>query len=144
MKFSVSAPSNEHMSESKRWLEHLAKLDPGKFLEESSIPRNETTASVEGLYCLGFLNRQITVYSQQIRAINLIHALAKLSKNAAGDAKPDLGEKLVAVVGAGFAGLTAAAFAAEVGANVHLIEAATRPLWIQDHCENRWIHPRIY
>ena len=102
------------MSEPKRWLEHLAKLESVEFLKESSIPRNETTSSVEGLYLLGFLNRQITVYSQQNRAINLMHALAQHAQKASGQAQPNLHQKQVAVVGAGFAGLTAAAFAAEL------------------------------
>ena len=53
--------------------------------------------------------------------------------------------KSVAIVGAGFAGLTAAAFALETTtAQVTLFDAAPRPLWLQDACSNRWLHPGIY
>jgi hypothetical protein len=90
-----------------------------------------------GLYLLGSLNRHITVYSQQCRAINLVRALMKEGNG--------LDEKSVAVVGAGFAGLTATAFALEkTTAQVTLFDVAPRPLWLQDDCSNRWLHPGIY
>src|SRR5207247_589193 len=45
----------------------------------------------------------------------------------------------------GFSGLTAAAYALdETTADVTLIDAAPRPLWLQDACANRWLHPGIY
>lgn len=91
------------------------------------------------LYVLGSINRHITVHSQQCRAINLIQALMR---DGAGDG---LDNKSVAIVGAGFAGLTAAAFATErTTAEVTLFEAAPRPLWLQDDCAGRWLHPGIY
>jgi hypothetical protein len=94
---------------------------------------------VDGLYLLGSLNRHVTVHSQQRRAINLIYALDKLG---GGDG---LNEKSIAIVGAGFAGLTAAAYAIEeTGAAVTLFDSAPRPLWLQDSCANRWLHPGIY
>src|SRR5580704_11251667 len=94
------------------------------------------STGVPGVYLLGSLNRHITVYSQQCRAINLIHALIHTS---------GLDGKLVAVVGAGFAGLTAAAWTLEKStAKVTLFDVAPRPLWLQDRCANRWIHPGIY
>jgi hypothetical protein len=93
-------------------------------------------ADSPGLYLLGSLNRHITVHSQQCRAINLIHALQQ---------EDGLHGKAVAIVGAGFAGLTAAAFALEhTTAHVTLFDASPRPLWLQDRCANRWLHPGIY
>jgi hypothetical protein len=90
-----------------------------------------------GIYLLGSLNRHITVHSQQRRAVNLIRALV-----ATGDG---LDGKSVAIVGAGFAGLTAAAFALEkTTAEISLFDTAPRPLWLQDGCANRWLHPGIY
>jgi hypothetical protein len=89
-----------------------------------------------GLYILGSFNRHITVHSQQCRAVNLIQALMK---------EVVIEGKGVAIVGAGFAGLTAAAFALEkTTALVTLFDAAPRPLWLQDACSNRWLHPGIY
>jgi hypothetical protein len=89
-----------------------------------------------GLYILGSFNRHITVHSQQCRAVNLIQALIK---------EGVIEGKRVAIVGAGFAGLTATAFALEkTTAQVTLFDAAPRPLWLQDSCSNRWLHPGIY
>ncbi|MFI5352009.1 MAG: hypothetical protein ACHQZS_03525 [Candidatus Binatales bacterium] len=90
-----------------------------------------------GLYLLGSLNRHITVHSQQCRAINLIHALIEVGGGLDG--------KSMAIVGAGFAGLTAAAQVLEkTTAKVALFDTAPRPLWLQDGCANRWLHPGIY
>lgn len=92
---------------------------------------------IRGLYLLGSLNRHITVHSQQQRAVNLIRALLQVGG--------DLHGKSIAIVGAGFAGLTAAAFTLkETTAHVTLFDAASRPLWLQDGCANRWLHPGIY
>jgi hypothetical protein len=93
-------------------------------------------AEPSGLYVLGSFNRHITVHSQQRRAINLIHALIEEGGLDGGS---------IAIVGAGFAGLTAAAYASEkTNSQVTLFEAASRPLWLQDSCANRWLHPGIY
>lgn len=90
-----------------------------------------------GVYILGSLNRHITVYSQQQRAINLVQALSEIG--------PGLNDKSIAIVGAGFAGLTAAAHALQsTDARVSLFDCAPRPLWIQDGCASRWLHPGIY
>ena len=56
-----------------------------------------------GLYLLGSLERGVTVYSQQVRAHNLVWALWELQP----ERRPKLGS--VAVVGGGVAGLTVAA-----------------------------------
>lgn len=105
-------------------------LSTKKFLEEMST-------DLPGAYLLGSLNRHITVYSQQKRAVNLIHALMH--------APGGLDGKEIAIVGGGFAGLTAAAYALEeTTAHVTLFDAAPRPLWLQDNCANRWLHPGIY
>ena len=90
-----------------------------------------------GLFLLGSVNRHITVHSQQCRAINLVHALIRVGGG--------LDDKSIAIVGAGFSGLTAAAYALQKSnAKVALFDTASRPLWLQDHCANRWLHPGIY
>src|ERR1700736_3612393 len=57
----------------------------------------------DGLYLLGSMERGVTVYSQQVRAHNLIWALWELEENN----KRPVGR--VAIVGGGISGLTAAA-----------------------------------
>ena len=107
-----------------------APFSPTEFLDRMK-------GDTPGLYLLGSLNRHITVHSQQCRAINLIQALK--------EHKDGLDGKALAIVGAGFSGLTAAAFALELTtAQVFLFDASPRPLWLQDRCANRWIHPGIY
>ena len=107
-----------------------APFTPSEFLDRMK-------GDTPGLYLLGSLNRHITVHSQQCRAINLIQAL----KGHGGG----LDGKALAIVGAGFAGLTAAAFALEsTTAQVTLFDVSPRPLWLQDRCRNRWLHPGIY
>ena len=107
-----------------------APFSPTEFLDRMK-------GDTPGLYLLGSLNRHITVHSQQCRAINLIQALKEHGSGLDG--------KSLAIVGAGFAGLTAAAFALErTTAQVILFDVSPRPLWLQDRCANRWLHPGIY
>jgi hypothetical protein len=88
------------------------------------------------VYLLGCNNRQITFYSQQTRAVNLIYSLLQTNELQEGQS--------VAVVGAGVSGLTAAGFAAMNGCKVGLYERENEPLTLQRACENRWVHPHIY
>jgi hypothetical protein len=112
---------------------HLPAL-PAPFSSTEFL--NRMKGDTPGLYLLGSLNRHITVHSQQCRAINLIQALIECH---------GLEGKELAIVGAGFAGLTAAAFALDrTTAHVTLFDVSPRPLWMQDRCENRWLHPGIY
>jgi len=85
---------------------------------------------------LGCNHRQITFYSQQTRAVNLVHSLLQTSELKEGQS--------VAVVGAGVAGVTAAAFAAEHGCKVSIYEKEDQALTLQRDCEKRWIHPHVY
>ncbi|OJT16273.1 hypothetical protein BO221_50900 [Archangium sp. Cb G35] len=75
----------------------------------------------------------VSIDSQQIRALNLVHALFELGK-----LKKDDG---LCVVGAGFAGLTVAAYAAARGARVTVLEKRVSPLKLQRECGHRWIQP---
>src|SRR4051812_12997979 len=78
-----------------------------------------TRTELPEVFVLGSLNRHITIHSQQCRAINLIQALMKEAGGLDG--------RSLAIVGAGFAGLTAAAFAVEkTTARVSVFEAAPR------------------
>lgn len=93
------------------------------------------------VYVLGSLERRVTVYSQQVRALNLVHALFER-----GELGPDTN---LAVVGAGAAGLTCAAAALHRGARVTVLEKCRQllPIFRRARPEqpvNRWLHPRVY
>jgi HEAT repeat protein len=90
----------------------------------------------DGLYVIGCLERRVTLYSQQIRALNLVYSLRALGIVRAGDE--------VLIVGGGVAGLTAAAGASRLGFRVTLLERAHELLHLQRGSAKRWLHPRIY
>lgn len=89
-----------------------------------------------GLFVLGSFAQRVTIYSQQVRAINLIDALAGLGHLAPSSS--------VAVVGAGFAGLTAAAALTSIGLRPTLFDSETVPMHRQLNCGTRYIHPHLY
>jgi hypothetical protein len=74
----------------------------------------------------------VTVRSQQLRAINLAWALEETVRNAN-----------VAVIGGGAAGITFAAIAAKLGANVKLFERSTL-MHLQVGSWHRPLHPEIF
>ena len=94
----------------------------------------------EGLYLIGSLERGVTVYGQQVRAHNLVWALWKLQKKPATEVVD------LAIVGGGMAGLTAAACALGLfpNAKVTIFERSWDLCALQQGCDSRWLHPRIY
>jgi hypothetical protein len=60
--------------------------------------------SEPGLYVVGCFERRVTLYAQQVRALNLVYALSHEKRLDAGAS--------IAVVGGSVAGMTAAAGAA--------------------------------
>jgi hypothetical protein len=96
-------------------------------------------ASVPGLrsvFALGCFEPRVTIYSQQVRALNLAYSLL--------DTGSLLPKRRLAVVGGGFAGLTLAAAAAQKGAAVTLFERMHHLLPVQAGCHARAVHPRIF
>lgn len=87
------------------------------------------------IFFLGAAENRITFYSQQVRALRLVHALAEIGRLKATDR--------VAVVGAGAAGITAAIALAAFGARVELIEQSNHVLHLQS-ASPRLLHPNIY
>lgn len=71
-----------------------------------------------GVYVLGCLARYVTVYAQQVRALNLVDSLAKSGLLSL--------HSRVAVIGGGIAGLTAAAATAVRGAKYVQVFEETR------------------
>jgi hypothetical protein len=87
------------------------------------------------LYVLGCFESRITLYTQQVRALNLIYALSDGFKKSG---------TRVAVIGAGAGGLTAAAAAGVCGCRVSVFEMYPNPLDLIGPSHLRWLHPHIY
>ena len=88
------------------------------------------------LFILGSFARRVTVYSQQVRAINVVDAIHFYRR--------PLENVDIAIVGGGVAGITAAARALKYGARVTLFEQNENVLSIQHNSRHRWLHPTIY
>lgn len=105
------------------------------------VPPEEVRAQFRiapGVYLLGSMEKGVTVYSQQVRAINLTLAMAD-----------DLGtncDRSIAIVGGGIGGMTAAVCALSVlpKCKVMLFERATDLCPLQQGSDSRWLHPHIY
>src|SRR5262245_53070865 len=108
-----------------------SRLTPEQLLDALSVPG----APFQGLFVLGCIEQRVTILSQQVRAINLIHAL-----EATGRLKH---RPAVSIIGAGVAGFTAAAALMHKGIIPELFEELTRPFNIL-RGSNRWVHPNIY
>ena len=94
-----------------------------------------------GLYLLGSLERGVTVYSQQVRAHNLVWALQVLSTEAG------IAVQRVAVVGGGIGGLTATACLLSLfgkAIKLPLFEKRQDLCPLQQGSDTRWLHPHIY
>ena len=99
------------------------------------------------LYLVGCFDTGVTVYSQQVRALNLVYSMVEDEIFASGISGYGTGElKRVAIVGAGFAGLTAAAALLRKWAHVSitLFEQRDALLPLQHGSDTRWLHPHIY
>src|SRR5688500_9311081 len=89
-----------------------------------------------GVYVLGCFEKAVSIYLQQVRALNLVWTL-----NHAGTVGPGA---RIAVVGGGFAGLTFAVAAARLGASVWLYERQPTLLTYQRDNHTRHLHPHIH
>jgi hypothetical protein len=90
-----------------------------------------------GLYILGSFARYVTVYAQQVRALNLVDTLAKSGRISA--------RSRIAIIGGGVGGLTVATAAARLGiAKVHVFEKLEDPMRLQWSSLQRYLHPHIY
>jgi hypothetical protein len=89
------------------------------------------------LFVIGSFDRRITFYSQQVRALSLVHALKELGYLHSNPR--------IAVVGGGAAGVAAAAAAALVSkSHVVLFESAGELLPLQSTTDRRRLDPHIY
>jgi len=90
---------------------------------------------LERVYILGCFERRRTIYSQQVRALNLIHTIYSMF---GVQRNPRL-----AVIGAGPAGLTAAVAAANLGFHTTVYEHR-RPFDTFLNASSREVHPRLF
>jgi len=106
-------------------------LNSADILLGASVPGNPK------LYVIGCFDKRITFYSQQTRALSLVHALHEL-----GHLKDS---KHIAVIGAGAAGVTAAAgLLLATTARVVLFDSSANVLPLQNATERRKLDPHIY
>ena len=106
-------------------------------LTPADVIAGAAVTAYPGVYVLGIEDTRITFFSQQVRALELAHALqhGHLIKDNAR----------VAVIGGGAAGVTfAAAIGLQGGATVHLFEQADDLLPLQGAALRRRIDPHIY
>jgi hypothetical protein len=105
-------------------------VSPAVILKQTEV------ATGSGQFILGCFDQRVTLYSQQVRALNLIFSLLEEQRIVPGDE--------ILVIGAGVAGLTAAAAAALSGCKVTLLEKEQDVLPILRGNHTRWLHPNIY
>jgi hypothetical protein len=104
-------------------------LSPKQVLERFRIAPN--------VYLLGSFEMALTIYNQQARALNLAWSMV--------ESKSPETLQSVAIVGGGFAGLTAAAGLLHKGVkHVTVFERRSVLCPLQQGSDARWVHPRIY
>ncbi|AUX78316.1 ABC-three component system protein [Sinorhizobium fredii] len=108
-------------------------MTPQEIIDEARIPGTQT------VLVLGSFEKRVTVYAQQVRALNLVDAI--ISENLV---RPNGGK--IAIIGGGAAGITAAVALArtlpELG-QLDLFERNSRVLSLQ-HGSRRYLHPHFY
>ena len=110
--------------------------DPAKkFLDGAGIGLDQNR------FVVGTFERGITIYRQQVRALNLVYSLIEAGS---GRTYPIPKGAKIAIIGGGAFGVTAAAAAALAGFDVQLFEAKGTLLHLQKGCDTRWVHPHSY
>lgn len=130
-----------------RWLYRTARLNAPES-HTASIPTPVeylgATALNDGIFLIGSLDSGVTIYNQQIRALNLIWALNSTDRLSSAST--------IAVIGGGIAGLTAAMALRKIFSlaprstdrTITLFEKRSVLCPLQRGCATRWVHPHIY
>jgi hypothetical protein len=106
-------------------------LTPDGFLRHARIRAGSAR------FAVGAFERNVTLFRQQVRALNLIYSLAESTSGVEPGGR-------IAVIGGGAFGVTAAAAAASIGYEVRLYERYQELMPHQRGCDTRWINPRYY
>jgi len=110
---------------------------PSEILRYLRLPRRSEGAPRLNprVYILGSREKRVTLLAQQIRALNLVYSLRRMSV----DKRP----AKIAVIGGGVAGTTAAAAAHLAGAEVIVLERKKRLMGLF-HNSHRYLHPHLF
>lgn len=110
--------------------------------DEEELLKTFEVYSAPPLYLVGSFDRNVTVLSQQIRALNLAYCLVETGLLP----KPKEERIKLAIIGAGFAGLTLAAalLKKEAAVDITIFEERDTLLPLQQGSDTRWLHPYIY
>jgi hypothetical protein len=110
----------------------IRNLDPKEIISASLVN------STDCVFFLGNFDNPITIYIQQVRALNLADALC--SQNFVRD------DSYVAVIGGGVAGLTltAALALSSPKSNIVIYEKEPELLQLQRGARDRFVHPHVY
>lgn len=94
--------------------------------------------NLKNIYAIGLQDDQITIHSQQTRAICLARLLTKEFEGSYS------GRKSICIVGGGIAGLTCALELLQNGwYDITILERMPDLLAVQNGCDTRWVHPHI-
>ncbi|WP_091741902.1 ABC-three component system protein [Phenylobacterium immobile] len=107
-------------------------MTPLQIIEHMRVPNTRS------VFFLGCFEKRVTVFSQQIRALNLVAAILDQNLVRANGR--------VAIIGAGAAGLTAAIALAKAASGlraIHVYEMRSEVLELQE-ASNRYLHPHNY
>lgn len=120
-------------------IKRLASRIRGSFSRSSerfltSFAENARIRNFAHVYIIGSYDFKKTVATQQKRAAILALAVSKSLGRSSS----------IAVVGGGFAGITACATLLKLGHKVTLFEQKGTLLPLQRHCHDRYIHPDLY
>ena len=111
------------------------QIDENQILDAMSLPRDQHMRRHQ-IYVLGCFEAKKTVFTQQTRAMTLIHALFKAGKIGKG--------RKICIIGGGISGMAAAVAAAETGTRVVLLEKEPELVPVIDRKSQRYLHPRFY
>jgi hypothetical protein len=108
-------------------------MTPQEIIEDARIP------GTRSILVLGVFEKRVTVYAQQVRALNLVDAM--LSENLV---RPDGGK--IAIIGGGAAGITAAVALARTMPRLDQLDVFERSSGILalQQGSRRFLHPHFY